>query len=108
MLNKEAIDAINEGTGITQSSEAVAKAMATGIQRMAGSDWGLATTGIAGPDGGTEEKPVGLVWIGLASPNGTVTAHKVQVNPKQGREHTKHWFAQYALHTLRKALNTPT
>ncbi|MDH4378282.1 MAG: competence/damage-inducible protein A [Vampirovibrionales bacterium] len=88
-------------------SEAVAKAMAVGIQQVASSDWGLATTGIAGPGGGTPEKPVGLVWIGLASPDGGVTAHRVQVNPKQGREHTKHWFAQYALHTLRKALKAP-
>lgn len=44
-------------------SESVVKAMVAGACRIAGTDWGLATSGIAGPDGGTPEKPVGLVWL---------------------------------------------
>ena len=40
--------------------------MAVGIRRVSGSDIGISVTGIAGPDGGTDEKPVGLVYIGLA------------------------------------------
>jgi PncC family amidohydrolase len=48
-------------------SEHVAKAMATGIRKKSNVDIGLATTGIAGPTGGTKEKPVGLVYISLST-----------------------------------------
>ena len=49
----------------------IAKEMAEGVRQTAGAHIGLATTGIAGPDGGTEEKPVGLVYIGIALPGET-------------------------------------
>jgi len=51
-------------------SEPVARAMAEGVCRISGSPCGLAVTGIAGPDGGSAEKPVGTVYIGCATPEG--------------------------------------
>jgi nicotinamide-nucleotide amidase len=52
-------------------SEETAVAMAQGVRRLLGADFGLAVTGIAGPTGGTPEKPVGLVYIALSAPDGT-------------------------------------
>ncbi len=50
-------------------SEQVAIEMARGVQRISGADYALATTGIAGPAGGSDEKPVGTVWFGIATPD---------------------------------------
>ena len=49
-------------------SERVVAAMAYGVKRVLNTDYAIATSGVAGPDGGTPEKPVGTVWLGIATP----------------------------------------
>ena len=66
-------------------SEQTAAEMATGAVRALGADFSVAVTGIAGPDGGSEEKPVGLVYIACADKNGNVKASAT----KQQRQRCK-------------------
>src|SRR6478672_499129 len=83
-------------------SEAVARAMAEGARVRAASNYGLATTGIAGPTGGSDEKPVGTVYIALASGDSETVARKF-VFPTD-RETFKQLAAQAALDLLRRRL----
>lgn len=64
-------------------SEPVAKAMAEGIRRRAGSTFGISVTGIAGPGGGTEEKPVGLVYLALADDAATAVRRVIFPGDRQ-------------------------
>jgi nicotinamide-nucleotide amidase len=84
-------------------SAPVAAAMADGARRRAGADLGLAVTGIAGPTGGTEAKPVGLVYIGLAS-TGPPQVEEVRFGSSLAREIVRHLAAQTAVNLLRLAL----
>jgi len=58
-------------------SSQVAAAMALGARTRAGAHLAVSTTGVAGPDGGSPEKPVGTVWFGLAGAQGVTTHHRV-------------------------------
>lgn len=58
-------------------SREVAEQMAEGARRVSGADYAIATTGVAGPSGGTEEKPVGTVWIAVAGPEGVASKKHV-------------------------------
>ncbi len=82
-------------------SAAVAKAMAAGIRRTSGADYGLAITGVAGPGGGTARKPVGLVYVALARSAGLTVEKNLFLG---GREQTKFQASQKALDILRKVL----
>lgn len=79
-------------------SEEVAKEMAAGIRAKAGSDLAVSTTGIAGPGGGSDQKPVGLVYIGFASSAG-VQADKIQLYGE--RESVRQLTVQSALNKVR-------
>ncbi|WP_247216960.1 competence/damage-inducible protein A [Synechococcus sp. C9] len=85
-------------------SAAVAQAMAVGVRERLGSTWGVSITGIAGPGGGSEAKPVGLVYVGLAGAEGTVTAWEHRFSPERGREWIRHLSACQALDHLRRRL----
>lgn len=82
-------------------SDIVARQMAEGVRGRTGADYALSLTGIAGPSGGSAEKPVGTVFIGLATPEKT-TVHRY-VNAWE-RETFKQVSAQQALELLRRSL----
>jgi nicotinamide-nucleotide amidase len=82
-------------------SREVAEAMASGIRRTAQTDIGVSTTGIAGPTGGSAEKPVGLVWIGYADSGGSC-ALRFQFGDV--RRNVKERAAQAALELVRRRL----
>jgi nicotinamide-nucleotide amidase len=82
-------------------SAETAKQMAAGVRERLQADYGLGITGIAGPSGGTSEKPVGLVYIGLADVR-QVTAHEFQFGG--GRERVREWSRQMALFLLRERI----
>jgi nicotinamide-nucleotide amidase len=82
-------------------SRPVAEALATGIRRRSRATYGVGITGIAGPGGGTEEKPVGLVYIGLDGPHGSTVLEKRYFGERQ----IIRWQAtQSALDMVRRAL----
>ena len=92
-------------------SEPVVRAMAEGVRERFGSDFGVATSGISGPDGGTAEKPVGLVWIAIATKGRASKgqATKVQTHADSfvfqvDRSRHRRLTAQVALDWIRRSL----
>jgi len=85
-------------------SDPVAQAMAEGARRATGADWALAVTGIAGPGGGSPEKPVGLVHIAVAGPDGC-SSEGVRFGSSRGRSWIQLLTAGEALDRLRRRLD---
>jgi len=83
-----------------------AHAMATGIKRLARCDIGVAVTGIAGPDGGTAEKPVGLVYLALVAEHFQADK-RLKFPPEMGRSEIRHRTASEALNMVRLFLLDP-
>lgn len=82
-------------------SATVAEQMASGVRKLAKSDYGIGITGIAGPTGATSEKPVGLVYIGLSSKDKVYSKEFRFVGDRTG---IKRWASQSALDMLRREL----
>ena len=81
-----------------------AKAMAEGIVRRSGSSIGVGITGIAGPDGGTMEKPVGLIYIALSDGKSTWVTKRSPIGRTKSREWHRHCAASQALDMVRRYL----
>ncbi len=82
-------------------SKPVVERMAEGVRNALKSDWAVATTGVAGPDGGTPDKPVGTVWLAVAGPHGVVSSKGVFMGT---RDLVIRRSAIAALNMLRKQL----
>jgi nicotinamide-nucleotide amidase len=101
LLGVNSIDLEREGA----VSEIVAQQMAIGVKQKLRTDWGVSITGVAGPGGGTETKPVGLVYIGIAAPDGGVEGIKYQLGSQRERELIRHMSASQCLDLLRRRLD---
>lgn len=85
-------------------SGTVAEQMALGVKKQFQSDWGLSVTGIAGPSGGTAEKPVGLVYLGIATPDQETYQVELRLGEQRLRDTIRHISACHALDQLRRNL----
>ena len=85
-------------------SHPVAKQMAQGVKQKLNSDWGISITGIAGPDGGTDTKPVGLVYLGLASPDGEIESFECRFGKDRERSLIRYLSSYKALDLVRRKL----
>ncbi|MCF8001581.1 MAG: competence/damage-inducible protein A [Halanaerobiales bacterium] len=100
--NQLKINVLNVDSNIIETrgavSKRVASQMAENIKTITGSDYGIGITGIAGPSGGTKEKPVGLVYIAVANQNKTLVK---KLNLKGKRKQIKYLSTEFALKNLK-------
>jgi nicotinamide-nucleotide amidase len=89
-------------------SDVVAKQMALGVKQRLATTWGLSITGVAGPTGGTDEKPVGLVYIGLAGPDEQVESFAYSFGSQRNRDWIRWISTCNALDLLRRRLLIPS
>ncbi len=105
--NQAKIDFLNVDPALIEQhgavSEPVARRMAANARTLAGADYALSITGIAGPDGGTPEKPVGLVHFALAHPGGLETSHIILPGD---RERVRLRAVNFGLNFLMKLIRT--
>jgi nicotinamide-nucleotide amidase len=83
-------------------SEQVARELAAGVRERMRADVGVGVTGIAGPGGGSEEKPVGLVWLSVAGPEGATLTRSVRL--PGGRADVRDRAVTVAMHMVRRLL----
>jgi nicotinamide-nucleotide amidase len=107
--NKAKISLLDVPTEVIEKhgavSEETARLMAEGIRKLAGTDFGLSSTGIAGPTGGSKEKPVGTVYIALADSKQTICRH---YSYRWDRKRNKEVFSEAALFFLKNYLQGKT
>ncbi len=87
-------------------SPETAEAMALGIRRVSGADIGVSTTGIAGPGGGTPEKPVGLVYTAIAGPDGVHVTRLLIQKEGMDRDYVRQTAAETVLRNVIDYLNS--
>ena len=85
-------------------SEEVCEAMAINVKEKLGADWAIAISGIAGPNGGSQDKPVGLVYISIAGPNNHITNIKKLFNSTRNRVEIQTLSVNVCLNSLRLIL----
>jgi len=85
-------------------SEEVCEAMAINVKEKLGADWAISISGIAGPNGGSKDKPVGLVYISISGPNNYVTTIKKQFNSTRNRLEIQTLSVNVCLNSLRLIL----
>jgi nicotinamide-nucleotide amidase len=105
--NAAKVDVLSVPPGLIDSdgavSEEVGRAMARGVQRLSGATWGVGITGIAGPDGGTRDKPVGTVCIAVEGPRSRARTFRLEGNRERVREEA----VRRALALLEEVLGAP-
>jgi len=85
-------------------SEEVCEAMAINVKEKLGADWAIAISGIAGPNGGSQDKPVGLVYISISGPNNNITNIKKLFNSTRNRKEIQTLSVNVCLNSLRLIL----